>query len=374
MKKIAVLFGGESAEHEVSVVTGLQVLENIDRDLFDVYPIYVTQKGILFYQDIYKRDDFNPGSGRQIYFSRDGDGAYFSTRGLFSNKVYVELAYLALHGGKGESGQTQGFLEMLGIPYTSPSLESSAFSMNKVATKEILDANKILNVPYVRVFSKDIEDNVDSEVDKVLRSIKLPLIIKPAHLGSSIGVKIARTTVELKKYFLETSQMDTEILVEKLMKKFVEYNISIRNIDGKMELSEIERPKSEDEILSFADKYERGGKKTGGMESLSRELPAKVTRSLRKQVEDTALEVYRILRMTGVVRIDFMVSSNKLYVTEVNPIPGSMSFYLWEASGIDFKRQITESITQAIKDNEYAKSKRLEYKSDIIEKFVKSRN
>jgi len=227
------------------------------------------------------------------------------------------------------------------------------------------------------VDSQDVKENTDEAVKNI--KIKLPVIIKPAHMGSSIGIHIAKTRVELKKYLLEAAHVDSEIVVERLAGNFTEYNVSARKVNGKVETSEAERPVSQDEILSFADKYQRGGKKTGGMASLNRELPAKISKALEKKLKSLAIEVFKAARAKGMVRIDFMVAGKhnmafgkNIYVTEINPIPGSMSYYLWEASGISFKRQITDLIEQAIKDNEDRLSKRLNYKSDIIEKFVKN--
>ena len=149
--------------------------------------------------------------------------------------------------------------------------------------------------------------------------------------------------------------------------------MSVRKISSNIETSEVERPISKGEILSFTDKYERGGKKTGGMASLCRELPAKIPNKMKKILQNLAVDIFQKIRAKGMVRIDFMVSGKAIYVTEVNPIPGSMGYYLWEASGIPFKEQITYMINQAISDHEESISKNINYKSNIVEKFVSSR-
>jgi hypothetical protein len=197
---------------------------------------------------------------------------------------------------------------------------------------------------------------------------------KPAHLGSSIGITIAKTQIELKKALLAASLVDSEVLVEKLMKNFIELNVSVRQINNKLEVSEIEQPISKDEILSFADKYQRGGKKAGGMSSLARELPAHIPSKLQKEIIDIALKVFRIVRAKGLIRIDFMVVANKVYVTEVNPIPGSMSYYLWEASGVSFKNQITDLIQQSFVDAQSQNAKHISYSTDIVSKFINNRD
>lgn len=367
MKKVVVLFGGESAEHEVSVISGIQIIENIDRKLFTPFAIKLNKNGLFeYYEGLAKRQDYLRTKPQIINFGKDEKGTYFQAYGLLKEKIHIDVAYLAFHGGNGESGQLQGFLETLGLPYTSPGVEASAISMNKVITKQVLASYNIPTVPGVSVCDEDIK----KDVDKVVINVKLPVIIKPAHLGSSIGINIAKTIVELKKYLLDAAHYDSEILVEKLITNFNEYNISVRSIGDEIQISEVEKPVSQDEILSFADKYQRGGKKSGGMASLNRELPAKISKDLEKTLKDLAIEVFKAIRAKGMVRIDFMVSGKDIYVTEVNPIPGSMSYYLWEASGVSFKEQITDLINQALRDNEKRVSKRLDYKTDIVEKFV----
>lgn len=372
MKNVIVIFGGESAEHEVSVITGLQVVEKIDKEKFMSFAAELTQEGIFkYYEGLTSRKDYLKIKPQIINFGKDESGVFFVPSGILKNKVYFDAAFLAFHGGNGESGQIQGFFEALNVPYTSPNVEASAISMNKALTKEVLEAHDINTAPWDRVFSDEVKKDANIAVRAVLSKISLPIIIKPVHLGSSIAINIAKTRVELKKYLLLASQVDSEILVEKLMNGFTEYNIAVRKIGENIEVSEIERPLSHDEILSFADKYQRGGKKQGGMASLNRELPAKMSTKLSKEIENTALQIFKVIRGKGMIRIDFMVVGSRVYVTEVNPIPGSMAYYLWEASGINFKDQITDLINQSIKDNEERNSKKISYDTDIVEKFIK---
>lgn len=371
-RKIAVLFGGISAEHEVSVITGLQVMEHIDREKYEPYAIYLSKDGFFrYYKGVKRRSDFKPDSGEIINFGVDKSGGFFKGRAL-GLKINVDAVYMAFHGGNGESGQAQGFFETLSLPYTSPGVEASASSMNKAITKEVLVSHNLPVIPGISLFSADVRKSLEAQVEKVVKEVGLPAIVKPAHLGSSIGINIAKTGIELKKYLLGASQIDNEIIAEKLLVGFVEYNCAVRSVEDNIECSEIERPINEDEILSFADKYERGGKKQSGMASLNRELPAKITRTLKKEVQETAKKAFVALRCKGMVRIDFIHERGKLYITEVNPIPGSMAFYLWEATGISFTRQITDLIEQSIKDFRYNKALELDYKSDIVEKFIKS--
>ncbi len=370
--EVVILLGGISPEHEVSVITGLQVIEKIDRARFAPHVIYHAKEGNFYYLgQISTRKEFLTAKKREIEFGRDKKGGFINPKSLAAKKIYPKCAFLAFHGGSGESGPIQGLLEILNIPYTSPSQEASCITMNKQLTKQVLADSNVPTVKGVSFFSKDIKNNVEKIANNIKKSIGLPVIVKPVHLGSSIGIKIAKTKIELEKYLLEGSYIDSEILAEQVIKDFVELNCAVRSIKGKIETSEIERPISQNEFLSFADKYQRGSKKTGGMASLQRELPAKIPSKVKEKIEEYARKAFKECRCKGMVRIDFMYTKDKTYLTEINPIPGSMSFYLWEATGIDFTTQITDLIEEAIENFKLSKSQLLDYKSDIVENFIK---
>lgn len=370
------MFGGVSAEHEVSIITGLQVVEKIDRTSFDTFVVFWGQDGVFYYYpNLTNRKQWKTIKPKVCFFGRDQAGVFIQEAGLLRAKHYLDVAYLAFHGGKGESGQIQGMLESLGLPFTSSSSESSSITMNKSLTNQVLAAHKLATIPGVSCRDTDFNDNPDGIVAAIRDQLGLPVIIKPAHLGSSIGIKIAKTEIELLKYLTEATLIDNEVQIEKLMVDFVEYNCAVRNVGGQIEFSEIERPMGKDEILSFADKYQRGGgKKTGatsGMASLSRELPAKISAELKDRIHDSARKIFQACRCSGMVRIDFMhTKHDELFITEVNPIPGSMAYYLWEAAGLTFQQQITDLLTQAIADQKKRDSKQLIYTTDIVDKFI----
>ncbi len=367
------VFGGISAEHEVSVVTGLQALENVDRSAYEPLAVYIDKAGkFLCIPGLRDRRKFLTAARKAFTFGRDANGGFIKIKGLAVRKIYPYAAYLALHGGQGESGPVQGLLEAVGIPFTSPGQEASVIMMNKELTKETASRAGIDVVPGMDLFSSEIKAGSEQCAKKITDRLGLPVIVKPAHLGSSIGIKIARTEVELEKFLLEAALTDKEILVEKCLSSFVEYNCAVRLLHGNIEASEVERPLSKEEILSFADKYERGGKKTqGGMASQNRELPAKIDDNLKQKIQELAKKAFVACRGKGMIRADFMYTSDrKLYLTELNPIPGSMAFHLWEASGVPFKQQISDLIEQAVEDAEHASRLHLDYKTDIVERFV----
>lgn len=376
-KNILVMFGGVSAEHEVSVVTGLQILEAIDRTLFNPFAVYLTQESIfLYYPGFQTRQDFKRIKPVAVCFGRNDRGIYMQPEGMFKSKQMIDGAYLGFHGGNGESGPVQGLLETLRLPFTSPGVEGSVITMNKGITKDVLRSHGLPTVQGVTVVSEVFQADGQRMCKQIITELNLPVIVKPAHLGSSIGIHIAKTEVELEKYLTEACLIDSEVVVEKCLSGFREYNCAVRRMDHQIITSEIEKPISHDEILSFADKYQRGGKKqgakqAGGMASLDRELPAKISNELRDTLQALAKQVFQACRCKGMVRIDFMVTeAGEVFVTEINPIPGSMSFYLWEASGMSFKEQITQLIHQAFEDQKQMDSRKLSYHSDIIEKFI----
>jgi D-alanine-D-alanine ligase len=375
-KKVVILFGGVSAEHEVSVITGLQVAEKIDRNKYEPLVIYATPERLFkFYPEFNNKKDFQKINPKVVFFGRDKNGAFIQQQGYFGSKIYFDCAYLAFHGGEGESGPMQGFLQSLGVPITGPDAESSVVTMNKSLTRLVLSAAGLPVMPGVSVTSWECKQDEEAAVNRILKALKLPVIIKPSHLGSSIGIKIAKTEVELKKYLAEASFVDNEITVEKLLTDFTEYNCSVRRLHGKMETSPIERPVSKDEILSFADKYQRGGGKKGnsggGMADLARELPAKISKSLESKLQEMAKQVFMVCKCDGVIRVDFMVTKDEqIFITEPNPIPGSMSFYLWEAGGVSFTQQISDLVEESFVSYKERESRRLKYETDIVEKFI----
>jgi len=368
------MFGGVSAEHEVSVVTGLQALENVDTALYEPLPLYVAKTGEFFLMPkLRSRKEFLSAHRVRASFGRDAKGGYVKKAGALGAKTYPYAAYLAFHGGTGEAGPAQGLLESLAIPFTSSGVEGAVIAMNKRLTKEVLRENNIATLPDVRFFSSEIIAKSASAAAEVIEKLSLPVIVKPVHLGSSIGIAVAKSEIELQKALLAAAHVDSEVLVEPFLPGIVEYNCAVRRVSGEVEASPIEKPMSHDDILSFADKYERGGKKTAsGMASLARELPAKTSPELTAKIEDIARRAFVATRLKGMARIDFMQSADgTLYLTEINPIPGSMSFYLWEASGISFKTQISELIEQAVRDAHESSAHQLDYSSDIIARFVR---
>ncbi|MFZ6022420.1 MAG: hypothetical protein ACOYT9_03045 [Patescibacteria group bacterium] len=372
---VLIMFGGIAPEHEVSIISGLQIAEHLDKSKYIPQVLYVTKKGEFhFIGELGSKKDFLKKRRENATFGRDEKGGYIQLSGIFGQKIYPIAAFLAFHGGLGEGGALQGLLESVGIPFTSSGVEGSVLTMNKQLTKQLVKEAGIATVPGICVDTFSLREKYAQTAKESIALLGLPLIIKPAHLGSSIGISVAHNEGDLKRMLLEASYLDSELVIETFIPKYVEYNCSVRMQNGVLETSEIERPMGKDEILSFEDKYKKGAKKTGGsgMASLTRELPAKISDQLKTTIQNFAKKAYVACRCKGLVRIDFMAAEDgNLYLTEINPIPGSLAFYLWEATGIQFKQQITDAIEQSIKDAATKRSYEIDYTTDIVEKFIK---
>lgn len=372
MKNILIFFGGNSPEHEVSVITGLQIFEHIDRSIYMPIPIFVSEKGKFYrLKDIGNRKDFTQRGRSEATFnhSEEDKSSYVVVDG---EKTQIYAAVNTMHGGFGESGQVAGLFDIYNISHTSTSLESAVICMNKGFAKNEVSKLSVPTVKGISFSTLKISSDIKSVVLEVTKDLSLPVIIKPVHLGSSIGIKIAESQIELELGLLEAGHLDSEILVEKYLENISELNCSVRTLNGEVITSEIERPIPKDKILSFSEKYEKGGKKySGGMASLSRELPAKIDENIRKKVIDYSKKVYSACHCKGLVRIDYIVSKEgEIFFNEINPIPGSMAFYLWEVMGIPFKQLLSEIIEEAKLDSVKMKHTNYIHKTEIIKNFI----
>ncbi|MFT5831733.1 MAG: D-alanine-D-alanine ligase [Candidatus Paceibacteria bacterium] len=376
-KIVAIMCGGASYEHEVSIISGIQIAQNIDRKLYKPVFLYFDQADNVFLIKNFSdnKKDFLKNKRIPVNLIRGVSGLQVQPKVMFTSNTVIDVVFLAFHGGTGESGAIQGLLELYKTPFTAAGQEGAVVAMNKAITKEALVAHDVPVLPWVSILSESFHQDKVVSIKEILDKLSLPLIIKPVHLGSSIGITIAKTEVELGQQLSIAARLDSEILLEPALDDFTEFNISVRSATSGLEFSPIEEPIREGEVLSFDDKYANGGKKggdkgsNGGMELLGRTVPAKIPDELAEEIRGLAAKVYRACRLSGMLRIDFMYSKGKLYCTEPNPIPGSLAFYLWEAAGETFQQQIT----QAIEDSLDRHSKKIviePYETDIVEKFV----
>ncbi|HZS54701.1 MAG TPA: hypothetical protein VFA65_09890 [Bryobacteraceae bacterium] len=357
--RVAVLFGGRSPEHDVSIVTGLQALEALDPDRFSGFPVYVATDGKWFTGDALRnRANYLPKEATlkileavllETSPSIDGRGRLLPVKagGLFAKPKAVEfdVALFAFHGLFGEDGRMQGLFELANVPYTGMRPLASSILMDKAATKRVLADTGIALLPYA-IIERPSGGLLPSaqDVESRLNGIPFPVIVKPLHLGSSIGVAKASTMEELRGGLSVIFRLDTHAIIEPLVQNLVEYNVAVRQSPRGIETSAIERPKSEKELLDFKAKYmscgtsAKGGTKQAGaisegMLSLTRELNPSIADTISTKIHEWAKTCFATVYGTGAPRIDYLCNreTGEIWLNEVNPCPGSFGYFLWQA-------------------------------------------
>lgn len=386
--KIGVFFGGNSVEHEVSIITALQAVENIDKNKYDVIPVYIAKDNKMycgnFIGDIkqYKNiKDLLHVSSQVTLAQRNNKVILLKcNKKFYESSVYdyIDIAFPIVHGTNVEDGTLQGYLKMFNLPYVGSDVISSAVGMDKYVCKCLLKEN---NIPVLdcKCFSlKDYNYSLENIINDVENTIPYPVIVKPVNLGSSVGIKIAKNKEELEDAISDAFSYSKKILVEKAIQNLREINCSVVGDYESAEASECEEPIKTDEILSFSDKYLSGGKKMGNklsgnnsMNSGVLKLPAEIHSDTRKTIQELALKTFKVLGCSGVIRIDFMIDqdSNFIYVNEVNTIPGSLSFHLWKATNVNYPDLLDKLINLSLKRNREDKNMTYSFDSNILSDF-----
>ncbi|WP_026651532.1 D-alanine--D-alanine ligase family protein [Butyrivibrio proteoclasticus] len=367
--RVAVLFGGKSTEHEISIISAIQAIRSINTDKYEVIPVYITKNNDFYVgESIDEIEEYTHipeliKKSTQVIWVKDGDRVTLQrfNKKMFGNNVIteVDVAFPIVHGTNVEDGTLQGFLATLGLPVVGCDVLSSAVGMNKYVMKTVLKDNGIPVLDCKCYTWKDYED-VEALVAKIEKEFEYPVIIKPLNLGSSIGIKKANNREGLYEALDLGFEFSKKILVEPAITDLKEINCSVLGDYESAEASECEEPVNSDEILSFEDKYIGGAKgsakgaKTGGskgMASLKRKIPADITSEERDQVRKMAVDAFICLGCSGVSRIDFMMDTKtrKIYLNEINTIPGSLSFYLWEPLGMKYEHLLDNMIQLALK-------------------------
>lgn len=358
---IGVFFGGRSTEHEISVISANQAMAAIDENRFSVVPVYITKDGRWFTGDALRNvanyRDINALLSKctQVYMRPSyGDyNLYRHERRLFGSDVMatLDVAIPVLHGSNGEDGIFEGVLESIGIPYAGCNTLASANGMDKITMKMILQANGVPVVPYVWFTDRQWEAERDAMLAKVEGELGYPVIVKPANLGSSIGIGCAHNREELFEKVDDAGRYASRIIVEHMVEQLQEINCSILGDCDDYQASVLEEPIKTKEILSYTDKYMGGSKGTEGMQASQKKIPADLPEDMTKEIQRLAGETFRVLSCHGVSRVDVIIdrATGKIYVNEINTIPGSLSFYLWEATGISFPALMDRLVALAVK-------------------------
>lgn len=381
-KTIAVFFGGTSPEHEISVLTGVQAFHAIDATEFNAIPVFVDRDG-QFYTGTNLVDTANYknmgqllDSSTKITFVKENNDIVMSSKSFMGSKnTKIDCAFLAFHGAYGEGGTFQGFCETLGLPYTSSDVLGASLCMDKISMKKILEQSHIPMAKYTVVLNKDFIENQHKTLTMIEEKVTYPLFIKPSNGGSSIGVSRAKNQVELIQGLEVAFAFDSKVLIEQEFAKDTEINISYLGLwDDAVEISVSEEVYSDNEFLDFENKYLKGSKSkkipggSKGMASTNRNIPAEISDSLSAKLKSDGEKAFRLLNCAGVVRIDFLVNkkTEEYVLVEVNTIPGSLAFYLWEKTNVPFFELAKRMINIAFKKQEMKQVHARKFTSQIF--------
>lgn len=391
---VAVVFGGKSTEHEVSVISALQAIENLDKEKYNVIPIYMDKKGDFYYsKDGLLSDSKNYKDIKSllskcdnVYFVKIKNNTYIKgvNEKLFGSKLnqLIDIAFPVVHGTNVEDGNLQGYFHTLNLPIVGPDVLSASVSMDKYVMKEYCKAIGVPVIDGIRIDKNNYRD-LDETIKLIEKEITYPVIVKPVNLGSSIGIKKANDKEALVDALELAFSFADIVLVEKAIKNLREINCAVLGDKFNAECSALEEPFGNDEILSFADKYmsgSKGGMKMGGaktvpsklanapaksgMASLKRKVPAELDEKTGSMIKEYAKKIFKYIGCSGVARIDFIIDKdeNKVYANEINPIPGSLSYYLFEPLGLKYRELLDRLIKIAV-DN-YKSEERLSFTFD----------
>ncbi len=388
---VGVFFGGETVEHEVSIISAHQAMNALDKEKYNVIPVYVAKSRKLYVgeelTDMASYKDLSELEGKltQVSIVLEDNKVVIKPvkTSLFGKKELgtIDVAIPVMHGTNGEDGTIQGFFEMLKVPYAGCDLYGAAVGQDKVLQKHILKDNGLPITDWFWVYGSEIDTNKDEILDKVHKLI-YPVILKPARTGSSVGIAIAHNDEEYLECFEDARQYDEKVITEKVVKPMVELNCSVLGDGANARASVIEQvgSVSGDELLSYKDKYQGGGKgskgsksgsKDAGMASTARIVPAPISDEQTKLVQKLALQTFKVLGAAGVCRIDFMMDqeTKKVYVNEINTIPGSLAFYLWKEEGMSFTELMDNLVNLAL-DRERRRSKMtFSYDTNLLSTF-----
>lgn len=365
--KLGVLFGGKTVEHEISIISAVQAMENLNEEKYDIIPIYIDKTGTWYTGKMLKDinvfkdfEDLKKYAKKVVLYNKKGSFV-LQTTGFIKRVINdLDIVLPIVHGNNMEDGTVQGYLNLVGIPYVGSNILASSIGQDKVIMKQIMDNCDIPIVDYTWFYEHEYLSNRLAVLENI-KKIGYPVIVKPATLGSSVGIGIAKDDKSISEFINEALKYDEKIIVEKVVSSLIEVNCSVIGNHKNQEASIIEEVISTEEFLSYSDKYINGskGEVSKGMVSTRRRIPAKIEEKVEKQVKELAIKTFKCLNFKGVARIDFLIDSKKkkVFVNEPNTIPGSLSYYLWEPCK-KYNELLEEIITLAIKDYK-AKSKKI---------------
>lgn len=355
---VAVFFGGDSVEHEVSIISAVQAMTHLNKEKYNVIPVYLSKSGIMYTSaamfDISSFRNINDliAKSRTVDISNNGNGVILKTdkKNDFSGRkpIKLDVALPIVHGTNCEDGSLQGYFETLRLPYAGCDVLASSVGMDKAIFKSVLRTAGIPVLDCIRFSSNDYAEFSKNIIQRINTAIGYPLIVKPVNLGSSIGISKVNSADELNAAIEDAFLYSESVLIERAVQNLRELNCSVLGDSAECIASPCEEPFGEDEILSYDDKY-KSPSQSKGMATLKRKIPADIPEDLTQSVREYACRTFKAIGAHGVVRIDFLMDNNskEVFVNEINTIPGSLAFYLWEADGIKYSELLDKLIALA---------------------------
>jgi D-alanine-D-alanine ligase len=371
---VAVIFGGRSVEHDVSVVTGHQIMRAFDPARYEVVPVYISRDGKWFTGDpLLKLDNF----AFEIVNMRGVQSAVLSpstqhhglivnpVAGLFSRSEVrrIDVVFPAVHGSHGEDGTLQGLFELADLPYVGCGVLASALGNDKALTKKVLRQSGVPVLDEIVFTRSDWQDDPETVLSTVTGMFSFPMFVKPVTLGSSIGVARANDVAMLRATIEVAAAFDRRVMVEPALDGCVEINCGVMGDEREMTASVLEQPKSLAEFLSFDDKYMQGSE---GMKSAERIIPAPISPELTQRIQTLSVQTFKALQGSGTARLDFLLRDDEVYLNEINTMPGSLAFYLWTEMGMS-NREVVERLVKLAMDAHAEKRRTsFNYQSNLI--------
>lgn len=385
--KVGVIFGGETVEHEVSIISAVQAMGQIDKEKYDVVPIYISKDRtwytgkMLMEMDVYKDFETLKRYAKKVTLVKRDNGFFLtSINGLFRRDVEeLDIVLPIVHGKGAEDGSLAGYLDLVGIPYAGPKMLGAALGQDKVVMKQVMASCGLPIVDYTWFYDTEyLEDS--AKILKDIKKVGYPVIVKPANLGSSVGITVVKKEKDIEKAIDEAIKYDTKIVVEKMVDNLVEVNQAVLGNYEMQELSAIAEMLTDNDFLTYEDKYIGGGKKSGGkkvsakganMSNSAMNIPAKLDKTVEKKVNQLSLDTFRALNLRGVARVDYLINkkTKEVYINEPNTIPGSLSFYMFKAIGKSYTELLDDIITMTIKDYKNEHKKTTSFESNILSTY-----
>lgn len=398
--KVGVFFGGNSVEHEISVITMNQAISSLNPEKYEIVPIYIAKNGVMYtgddLLDLYSFRDMEVLLKRcyKVAVVNDGKGVKVvrTPAPWIGKRVLntIDVAFPIVHGTNCEDGTIAGFVTLLGLPFVGPDIMASSIGMDKIMQKKVLKESGIPVVDFHAFYSVEYVKDDEKILKEIEDKIEYPMIVKPGNLGSSVGIKKAKNKAELEEAIEFAMEFADRVIVEKAVEDLKEINCSVIGNQAENEASVCEEPFFSDEILSYTDKYIGDGKTKGGTiggakvsvkcgmkasgakagetQFSNKKIPADISKEKTEEIQKLSKDVFNILGCNGVARIDFLIDkkTDKVYVNEINTIPGALSYYLWEASGKTFEQELDEIIELAIKRQRDREKLTFSYDQNIL--------